>query len=137
MRSGKARRVVERIARADVNTRRPSAQTRELGLTESDLSVALAKGDLLLHYQPIVDVRSGACRRVEALLRWRHPRFGLILPGEFLPLVNSPELLGAIDIWVLRAALAQRQRWREEAERLGVSVNLSRHDTTQIDEIRR
>jgi EAL domain-containing protein (putative c-di-GMP-specific phosphodiesterase class I) len=133
--SGKARRVIERLARADVHARTSGARRRELGLTERDLAAALADGELLLHYQPIVDVRSGACRRVEALLRWRHPRIGLILPGEFLRLATSPELLGAIDLWVIRAALDQRKRWREQAERLGVSVNLSRYDERQVDEI--
>jgi EAL domain-containing protein (putative c-di-GMP-specific phosphodiesterase class I) len=137
VKGGRARRVVERLARADVSAHGPSVRGRELGITETDLSSALAKGELLLHYQPIVDVRSGVCRRVEALLRWRHPRIGLILPGEFLPLVTSPELLGTIDLWVLRVALEQRQRWRDEAERLAVSVNLSRHDTRQIDELLR
>ena len=135
MKSVKARRVVEQIARADVNAPRSDARGRELGLREVDLADALAKGHLLLHYQPIVDVRSGACRRVEALLRWQHPRIGPILPGEFLRLATSSELLGAIDLWVIRAALDQRKRWREQAERLGVSVNLSRHDTRQIDDI--
>jgi EAL domain-containing protein (putative c-di-GMP-specific phosphodiesterase class I) len=135
MKSGKARRVVEGLARADVKARRPNGLGRELGLSEDDLASALTKGQLLLHYQPIVDVRSGACRRVEALLRWQHPRIGPILPGEFLRLASSPELLGAIDLWVIRAALDQRKHWREQTERLGVSVNLSRHDARQIDEI--
>lgn len=135
MKSGKARRVVESLARADVKARRPNAQGRERGLSEGDLANALAKGELLLHYQPIVDVRSGVCRRVEALLRWQHPRIGPILPGEFLRLATSLELLGAIDLWVIRAALDQRKQWRKQAERLGVSVNLSRHDAKQIDEI--
>jgi EAL domain-containing protein (putative c-di-GMP-specific phosphodiesterase class I) len=130
-----ARQVVERLARADVHARRSGAGGRELGLTEGDLASALAKGELLLHYQPIVDVRSGACRRAEALLRWQHPRIGQILPGEFLRLATSPELLGAIDLWVIRAALDQRRRWHEQAQRLGVSVNLSRYDMGQVDEI--
>jgi EAL domain-containing protein (putative c-di-GMP-specific phosphodiesterase class I) len=104
-------------------------------LDEHDLERAVTNDELVLHYQPIVEVRSGACRQVEALLRWRHPRVGQLLPGEFLGLATSPALRDAITHWVIRAAMAQRLVWREQGERLGVSVNLSRHDTTQVEKI--
>jgi EAL domain-containing protein (putative c-di-GMP-specific phosphodiesterase class I) len=134
VKAGKSRPVIERLARDDVRARATGGQRRDLGLSESDLAVALASRHLQLQYQPIVDIRSGACRRVEALLRWRHPRHGQILPGEFLHLA-SPSLLQAIDLWVINAALHQRLAWREEGEQLGVCVNLTRHDIVQVEEI--
>jgi EAL domain-containing protein (putative c-di-GMP-specific phosphodiesterase class I) len=129
------RLVIERLAREDVRVRSPGRRTRELGLEERDLARALTDGELVLHYQPIVEIRSGACRRVEALLRWRHPRLGVLLPGEFLRLASSPALQDAITEWVIRAAMAQRSAWHEQGERLGVSVNLSRHDVTHVDKV--
>ena len=126
--------VVERLARDDVRSRATAGQRRDLGLDERDLAAALASRDLQLQYQPIVDIRSGSCRRVEALLRWRHKRHGQILPGEFLHLA-SPSLLQEIDLWVTSAALHQRLAWREEGEQLGVCVNLARHDLAQLEEI--
>jgi EAL domain-containing protein (putative c-di-GMP-specific phosphodiesterase class I) len=134
VKSGKPRPVIERLARDDVRARATAGQRRDLGLGERELAAALASRDLQLQYQPIVDIRSGTCRRVEALLRWRHKRHGLILPGEFLHLA-SPSLLQAIDLWVINAALHQRLAWREEGEQLGVCVNLTRHDIAQLDEI--
>jgi EAL domain-containing protein (putative c-di-GMP-specific phosphodiesterase class I) len=130
-----SRRVVERIAREDVRARSSGRRTRELGLDEHDLARALTSGELVLHYQPIVEIRSGACRRVEALLRWQHPGLGQLLPGEFLSLAKSAALQDAISQWVIRAAWAQQKAWRDQGEPLGVSVNLSRHDTTQIERI--
>ena len=100
-------------------------------LSESDLASALTGGELVLHYQPIVEVRSGACVRVETLLRWQHPRFGQILPGGFLHLAE-PALRNAIDLWVLRAALRQRSEWQSHGERLGVAVNLTSYDDEQV-----
>jgi len=134
VKGGKSRPVIERLARDDVRTRLAPGPRRDLGLEERDLAAALASRHLVLQYQPIVDIRTGTCRRVEALLRWRHPRHGQILPGEFLHLA-SPSLLQEIDLWVINAALHQRLAWREEGERLGVSVNLTRHDITQIEQI--
>jgi len=133
---GETRRVIERLARDDVRARVGAARRPDLGLDERDLAAAVASGELLLHYQPIVDVRSGACRRVEALLRWRHPRLGQILPGEFLYLATSATL-HAIDLWVIRAALRQRLQWYEHGERLGVSMNLTLPDVGQAEEILR
>ena len=134
MRAAKSRPVIERLARDDVRARATRDKRRELGLNEADVAAALASRHLRLQYQPIVDIRTGSCRRVEALLRWQHPRHGQILPGEFLHLA-SPSLLQAIDLWVINAALHQRLAWRAEGEHLGVCVNLTRHDIAQLGEI--
>lgn len=90
---------------------------------------ALADADQLhLHYQPRVDLADGACVGVEALLRWDHPQLGAISPGEFIPLAEKTALIGAITAWVLRAALAQAERWQADGLRLTVSLNVSALD---------
>src|SRR5204862_6047278 len=104
------RAVVEQLARSDVRGGRRPRKSREVSLREGELLGARRRGELELRYQPIVDLRSGDCRRVEALLRWRHPRLGLLEPGDFLPFAS--ELIEQIGVWVVRAAAAQWTEWR-------------------------
>ncbi len=76
------------------------------------LREALEGGELVLHYQPVVDVSRGRIVGAEALLRWRHPKHGLVLPGEFLPIAENTQLILSIGGWVLRSACAQAARWQ-------------------------
>jgi PAS domain S-box-containing protein/diguanylate cyclase (GGDEF)-like protein len=71
---------------------------------EADLTRALREGELLVHYQPVVDLRSGQQALVEALLRWNHPRHGLLLPGRFLRLAEETGHVRRLDDWVLHRA---------------------------------
>ncbi|WP_207458255.1 EAL domain-containing protein [Azospirillum sp. SYSU D00513] len=89
----------------------------KLGLRE-----ALAKGQFELHYQPLVDLRSGGISGFEALLRWRHPERGLVSPAEFIPVAEETGLIVAIGEWVLQEACREAAGWPGTA---GVSVNLS------------
>ena len=77
--------------------------SRRLSL-ENDLRRALKKGELVVHYQPIADLKSGKVRAHEALLRWQHPARGLVLPADFLQLAEDTGLLVGIGEWVLREA---------------------------------
>lgn len=86
---------------------------------------ALSKGELCLHYQPKVNMRSGRVLGFEALLRWRHPIKGLVTPIEFLPLVEQTDLIVEIGEWVIDQALAQMQRWQEAGHAWPVSVNIA------------
>lgn len=96
-----------------------------LGL-EMDLRRALAGGQFLLHYQPRVDTRTGRMSSLEALLRWRHPRRGLLTPGEFVPLLEDMDLMVPVGAWVLEEACRQTHAWRAAGHRgLRVSVNVS------------
>ncbi|MBS1190187.1 MAG: hypothetical protein H6R10_1979 [Rhodocyclaceae bacterium] len=90
-----------------------------------ELEMALERGELLLYYQPKVNLRTGEVVGMEALLRWQHPAQGLLLPGAFLDGLNNPELEVRIDRWVLAAACGQMDAWRAMGISLGVSVNIS------------
>jgi diguanylate cyclase (GGDEF)-like protein/PAS domain S-box-containing protein len=93
---------------------------------ESSLRKALAHGELLLHYQPLLDLSTGRVHGVEALLRWEHPETGLVYPGEFMHLAEITSLILPIGVWTLRTACAQVKKWQEEGHpHLCVSVNLS------------
>jgi EAL domain-containing protein (putative c-di-GMP-specific phosphodiesterase class I) len=87
---------------------------------------AIARSELLLHYQPQVDVRSGGIIGVEALLRWNDPGRGLVPPMQFIPLAEDTGLIMAIGEWVLREACGQAKRWQDAGlGPLVMAVNLS------------
>ncbi len=94
-------------------------ERREL---EADLRCALARGEFELHYQPLVNASTRQAVGCEALLRWRHPRRGLVPPLEFIPVAESTGLIESIGDWVIRQACQDAARWGEE---LRVSVNCS------------
>jgi diguanylate cyclase (GGDEF)-like protein/PAS domain S-box-containing protein len=101
------------------------AARAELAL-ESRLAQAVAEQEFVLHYQPQLRLSDGMLLGVEALLRWRHPEQGLLLPDRFLPLAEARRLILPIGQWVLRSALAQALRWRREGlAAVPVAVNLS------------
>jgi EAL domain-containing protein (putative c-di-GMP-specific phosphodiesterase class I) len=126
-------RVVEQIARSDVKGGTRSRKSAGITIREGDLAGALERNELVLHYQPIVDLRSGECRRVEALLRWRHPRLGLLEPGDFLFLPAASELIDRIGVWVIRAAAAQWTEWRARGPALGIGINVSGPELAKVD----
>jgi diguanylate cyclase (GGDEF)-like protein len=100
--------------------------TQERVKLESDLHAALELQQFELHYQPKVDTTSGAIRGAEALVRWRHPQRGLVLPGEFIPMAEECGLIDSIGAWVLREACREARTWqREDLQPMRVAVNLS------------
>jgi diguanylate cyclase (GGDEF)-like protein len=90
-----------------------------------ELRVAVEEGGFVLHYQPQLDLHSGQILAVEALVRWPHPRLGLVPPLKFLPLAEDAGLMGALTKWVLGEALTQCAAWRSTGTHLAVSVNVS------------
>ncbi len=93
---------------------------------ENDLRHAIEKQQLVLHYQPQVDLRSGAIVGVEVLLRWLHPEFGSIPPSRFIPLAESTGLIESIGTWTIQQACAQNKAWQQAGVvPMCVSVNIS------------
>jgi len=93
---------------------------------ESDLSHALERGEFLLYYQPKVEIKTGRITGTEALLRWNHPRRGLVPPMDFIPLAEETGLIVPIGEWVLATACAQNKLWQDQGlTKLGIAVNLS------------
>ncbi|HED38819.1 MAG TPA: EAL domain-containing protein [Chromatiales bacterium] len=110
-----------------------------LALT-TELRHAIDNDELLLHYQPKIDFKSGNVAEVEALVRWQHPRFGLMTPDHFIPLSEHTGLIKPLTLWVIRAALSTCREWHNMGRKLKVAVNLSTHnlhDPQLIDHIRR
>lgn len=101
------------------------AEQERLRVT-SDLRVALAEGQLAVHYQPIVDLRTGKVRKAEALTRWTHPARGEIDPADFIPVAEDSGLIVEIGKWVLNEALDQLMHWHATLDnKMQVSVNKS------------
>jgi diguanylate cyclase (GGDEF)-like protein/PAS domain S-box-containing protein len=85
----------------------------------------LGNQEFVLHFQPKVNMFSGAVTGVEALIRWQHPKQGLLFPGAFLPVIEDHFLMVEMGDWVLRTVLAQMRTWRLEGLVMSVSVNIS------------
>ena len=95
-------------------------------LLEMEIELALANEQFVLHYQPVVDLKTDETLGFEALIRWQHPERGLISPGEFIPLAEELGLLQQIDLYVVNAAVRQAQLWREQRTcNFYISVNIS------------
>jgi EAL domain-containing protein (putative c-di-GMP-specific phosphodiesterase class I) len=94
---------------------------------ETDLRRAIRRDELLLHYQPKVDLASGRVTGAEALLRWQHAELGLIPPDRFIPIAEESGLIVEIGEWVVHRACAQMAEWRDLPE-LKIAVNVSRHE---------
>ncbi len=97
----------------------------------SELPRAISQREFVLHYQPKVDVRTGALTSVEALIRWRHPTRGFVPPFDFIPLTEKTGLIHAVTQFVLDEALGQIKRWDADGHRLTVAVNLSMRNLHQ------
>ncbi|WP_457421594.1 putative bifunctional diguanylate cyclase/phosphodiesterase [Roseateles sp. P5_E7] len=113
-------------------------QRDEAGLIAlARLQRALDGGELLLHYQPQIDLRNGQVMGVEALLRWQHPERGLLTPAHFLPLLETSGLAVQVGDWVIEQALAQAAAWRRDGinggRGLPVSVNVGARQLSHPD----
>ena len=93
---------------------------------EIQLRGALEHNELLLHYQPKVDLKTGKVTELEALIRWQHPERGTLLPVEFIPLAEETGLIVPIGDWVLQTACIQNKAWQDQGlPPVRVTVNLS------------
>jgi diguanylate cyclase (GGDEF)-like protein len=93
---------------------------------ERELAVALARDELVLHYQPVVNALSGRMHGCEALVRWQHPRRGLLLPGDFIGVAEDSGLIRELGAWTIDAACAQLAQWKAAGRHPGrMAVNVS------------
>jgi EAL domain-containing protein (putative c-di-GMP-specific phosphodiesterase class I) len=93
---------------------------------ETELRHALSRGELLLHYQPVMDLRTGRVHSFEALLRWQHPQRGLLSPASFIAHAETSRTLASLGDWILRTACTQVSRWAAKGHTaLSVAVNIS------------
>ncbi len=119
-----------------------NSQASELLSLENNLHYALERNEFRLYYQPQVDITTGEICKFEALLRWQHPKLGLISPSKFIPLAEETGLIIPISEWVLKTACAQNKIWQNilESTSVGVAVNLSARQFQQpdlVDTVRR
>lgn len=101
-----------------------SARVDRLDLIQQ-LRTSISDDQLMLHYQPIVELATGRLTRLEALVRWNHPRHGLILPDAFVPLAEQAGVIMPLTTWALRDALRQSRLWRSEGMSVPIAVNIS------------
>jgi EAL domain-containing protein (putative c-di-GMP-specific phosphodiesterase class I) len=101
------------------------------------IRLALYAREFELHYQPKVNMRTGAVVGVEALIRWRHPTRGLVAPGVFLPVIEDHPLAVEVGEWVIDTALTQVEAWKRTGLQLPVSVNIGARQLQQSDFIAR
>ncbi|HLL09950.1 MAG TPA: PAS-domain containing protein, partial [Rubrivivax sp.] len=105
---------------------------------ETHLRDALARGELSLHYQPRVNLLSGAITGVEALLRWNHPQLGSVSPARFIPIAEQSTLIVGIGAWVLETACLQNMAWqREGLPPARMAVNISPRQFVEEDLLQR
>jgi diguanylate cyclase (GGDEF)-like protein len=102
-------------------------------IMQGELRRALERDELILHYQPRIDMRTGRTCGVEALLRWSHPLRGLLAPAEFLPAAEQSGLIEPLTAWVLRRALEDHGRWTSAGADWQVSVNVSARNLESPD----
>ena len=103
---------------------------------ETDFRLALEREEFVLHYQPIVDLRSGQLVGVETLVRWQHPLRGLLPPSQFLPLAEETGLIVELDGWVLRTACRQLATWRQwypQLDNLVLNVNVDERQMASME----
>ncbi|NJM21869.1 MAG: EAL domain-containing protein [Richelia sp. RM2_1_2] len=112
-----------------------NSQASELLSLENSLHYALERNELRLYYQPQVDITTGEICKFEALLRWEHPKYGLISPSKFIPIAEETGLIIPISEWVLRTACIQNKIWQNllGLSSVGVAVNLSARQFQQLN----
>ncbi|WP_236233109.1 putative bifunctional diguanylate cyclase/phosphodiesterase [Pseudomonas tohonis] len=115
---------------------RDDAQQRQVVLIR-DLRHAAGRGELLLHYQPKLDIAEGRVLQAEALLRWQHRQFGMVSPGEFIPLAERTGSIQSLTAWVIEEVLRQLQEWAGRGLDLQVSLNISAEDLMSRDLVER
>ena len=102
-------------------------------VSAEELQTAIERDQLLLHYQPQLDLHSGQLHGTEALVRWQHPERGLLMPDAFISLAESSGLIAPLTDWVVKEAIRQGAAWQRAGLDIGASVNLSAQTLRELD----
>ncbi|MDM8546589.1 two-component system response regulator [Candidatus Venteria ishoeyi] len=103
----------------------------ERSRVESELRLAIEREELVMYYQPIIDLQTGKTIGVESLIRWQHPTLGLISPEKFIPIAEDTRLICPIGSWVLETVCRQLAKWHKQGLKLYASVNVSAYQIPQ------
>ncbi len=101
-------------------------------VTAEELQLAIRQHQLVLYYQPQLDMKTGDLLGVEALVRWQHPELGLIFPGQFIALAEKSDLIGELTEEIINIAVAQSQQWQASGFSTVISVNVSADNITSL-----
>lgn len=101
-------------------------------ITVDDLKQAIRKNQLVLHFQPQLELGTKKLSGIEVLVRWQHPEQGLVYPDSFIPLAENSGLIGELTYWVIDNTIQQQQLWQREGLTTTVSVNISTMDITSL-----
>lgn len=107
--------------------------TRGVLKSVEDIRFGLSRGEFVLFYQPKVNLSTGECTGVEALIRWQHPEKGLLAPGLFLPLIEQHEVGVELGQWVIAEAFRQYMLWQQRHIDMAISVNIAANHLQQAD----
>lgn len=99
----------------------------------ADLRHAIDADQLVLHYQPTVNIKTRQVTTAQALVRWQHPQYDLMSPDDFIPLAERTGLIKPLTLWVLDHALRQQGTWKKEGFDLSVAVNMSAHGLLDLE----
>jgi diguanylate cyclase (GGDEF)-like protein/PAS domain S-box-containing protein len=102
----------------------------------AEMPGGMDRGEFVVYYQPIVNISSRRMIGVEALVRWQHPKRGLLMPGEFIQIAETTGLIGALDRWILRQACRQAKAWKDTGatdDSFYVSVNISARHLQELN----
>ena len=109
-------------------------ETKNKLYLETELYYALKRQQLEIYYQPKVELRTGKIVGAEALVRWHHPKIGIVMPNKFIPIAEQSSLIESIGEWVLTAACQQTQVWHQAGfKKFSIAVNLSGRQFKQLD----